>query len=222
MARPCSAAGCSLPRSGDFSAYCNSHKTHLRRHGHAEQEAITKTTLRAYVETVRERIAANAENPGWAILEQRWAAVVRDAEARVASYRRGQPSFAHTVKAAEEVLLIAGEVSPRAILETVAGMLLMLDVDGRRFKTDRSFKAQVVRRVRALCASTAPAYRDPRTGKARRAYREPGPRTVAILGGWLIEALGLAGTYIARREREDLEARRKQSADLHKALQVLA
>jgi hypothetical protein len=54
-------------------------------------------------------------------------------------------------KAAEEVLKVAEEATPRDVIETVLAMSMMEELDRRRFRSDPGFRFQLVRRgVRAL------------------------------------------------------------------------
>lgn len=167
---------------------------------------------------VRSRIAANSDNPAWAKLEARWAAILAEAEATMAARVAGRPGVSWKVAAAFEAMRLAPTVHARQVVETVAAMFLMRETEGRRFRSDRAFRTQVVRRVRGLTEGNATEYRDFATNKLRRTYSELGPRATAVMADWLIEAFGVAGQHIARREREEREekARERQSlaADL--------
>lgn len=219
--RQCHAPGCGEPTSSKFSHHCQTHKARLRRHGAVDQEGVTKAHLKPYDRIVRERIAANAANPAWGKLEARWEALDVHAKAILAAYHNGRPSFSYQVAAANEVTRLAVLVQPREVLVTTAAMVLMLSQEERRFRSDRAFRIQVARRVLGLTDANATTYRDWRSGKERRVYRELGPRTTETLGMWLIEAMGVAGTHIARREREDREARMAAHRELQADLEGL-
>jgi len=172
-----------------------------------DQEGVTKAQLKPYLAMVRERITANEANPAWGKLEARWKALGGHAEATLAAYHNGRPSVRWEVAAAQEVVRLSGYVAPRDVLVTTAAMVLMLELDPRRFRSDRAFRIQVARRVLGLTEANATTYRHWRTGKEHRVYRELGPRTTETIGAWLIDAMGLAGTHIARKDREEREAR---------------
>lgn len=219
--RQCHASGCGEPVSSKYSHHCQTHKARLRRHGAVDQEGITKAHLKPYAAMVRERIAANADNPAWGKLEARWAALGVHSDGVLASYANGRPSLSYQVAAATEVKRLSSLVSPRDVLVTTAAMVLMLAMDERRFRSDRAFRIQVARRVLGLTEANANSYLDRRTGKEHRVYKELGPRTTETLGAWLVEALGAAGQHIARKEREEREARMREHQELHADLDGL-
>lgn len=219
--RLCLAPDCGEPTSSSYSHYCQTHKARLRRHGAVDQQGVTKAHLKPYLAMVRDRIAANSANPAWGKLEARWRALGDYAAGILAAFHNGRPSARHEVAAAEEVRRLSGYVAPREVLETTAAMVLMLELDPRRFRSDRAFRIQVARRVLGLTEANATTYRDHRTGREHRVYKELGPRTTETLGTWLIEALGMAGTHIARKDREAREARMTAHRELQADLEGL-
>lgn len=126
----------------------------------------------------------------------------------------GRPGVSWRLSAAFEVTRLSRSVSPREVLVTVAAMMLMRETEGRRFVTDRSFKVQVVRRVRGLTDANATDYRDFVTGKSRRTYSELSPRASSVMGDWLLDALAVGGQFIARKELQDRQAKAKARQDL--------
>ena len=91
----------------------------------------------------------------------------------------------------------------------------------RRFRTDRAFTVQLVRRVRALGNVSAGSYYDHRTDKVRRVYRELTPRAVLALGAWITEALGGPGLRLARMDVQTEERKREERQALYQALEVM-
>jgi hypothetical protein len=222
MFQMCAASGCGRPPASKFSNYCAAHKSALRRHGHPDQKGVTKAELKPFREVVLEWIARNASNPAWGKLEARWRAVQTHAAGVVAAYEHGRASIAWDVLAAQEALRLAALVEPREVLVTVAAMVVMQDTHPRRFRSDEAFRAQVVRRVRGLTDASATAYTDAATGKTRTTYSDMTPRATAVLGAWLIEAMGIAGAQIARKEREAREENASAVQELHADLDELA
>ena len=99
MSRPCRVYGCA-GHASRFGLYCPAHKSALRRHGHPEQDAITKAELKPYVAQVRRRVARNAENATWSHCEARWRAIVDLARGIIAEAERGQAGNRHERSAA--------------------------------------------------------------------------------------------------------------------------
>jgi hypothetical protein len=89
------------------------------------------------------------------------------------------------VQAATEIVRLAEDVSPRDVVVTASAMFLMQTMAGHMFRSEAAFDIQLARRVRGLTASNATAYRDPKTGKARRIYHELSPRAAATMSEWL-------------------------------------
>jgi hypothetical protein len=100
-------------------------------------------------------------------------------------------------------------------------MFLMQAQARHSFASERAFDVQLVRRVRGLTASNAPAYRDARTGRARRAYRELSPRAAAVMAEWLRMTLGVLGTRLVKLEEDERRAGEEDRAELSDALMRL-
>jgi hypothetical protein len=146
--------------------------------------------------------------------------LVRDAKSRVAAYEGGAARPRQTIQAAREVIRIAETTEPREVVIAAAAMTLMHSMAPMYFASDDGFDAQLVRRVRGLAPGNSTAYRDG-TGRARRAYHELPPRAVAVLAGWIREAVGILGMHLARLEREEQERRDREDEELGAALMAL-
>jgi hypothetical protein len=170
---------------------------------------------------VLERMAKNADSRAWDLMDRRWQALVSDARARVAAYEGGMASPRQNITAAREIIRLAEEVEPREVVVTVAALVLMQAEAPHWFASDRAFDIQLVRRVRGLTPSNAPAYRDPKTGKARRAYSELSPRAAGVMADWLRVTLGVLGQRVAMLLRLEREAEAKEDAELEDALMAL-
>jgi hypothetical protein len=221
MNRTCRAPGCGAEASSRYSHYCQSHKSRLRRHGAVDQEGITAADLKPYLSRLKRHIEKNRESPAWGQLDGRWLAVVDHAMSVLASFERGNAGPVYERRAAHEIVKLAEATQPRAVIEIALAMFIMQEREPRRFRSDAAFRAQLVRRVRALGDVNAGVYYDHTTDKMRRTYRELSPRAVAVIGQWLAEALGGAGVHLARRERADEERQRNERLGLYKALEEL-
>lgn len=220
MAYSCRAPECGA-RTTRFGAYCNTHKTRKRRHGACDQQAVTAAHLKAHLKCLRARIAKNPDRRVWSAADERWQAIVAHARGIMAVWHSGRACIRTEVRAAEEVVKLADNVSPREVVEVVLAMYLLAYDDPRRFRSDQAFRTQLVRRVRALTDLNAGMWTDPRTGKAKRAYRELTPHAVAFMGDWLATALGPVGIYLADLERREHEQKKQERAALAKALEEL-
>ena len=116
---------------------------------------------------------------------------------------------------------MAAEVPSREVVVTVAAMFMMQALEPYSFASERAFDVQLVRRVRGLTASNAPTYRDLRSGRARRAYRELSPRAATVMAEWLRLTLGVLGTRLVRIEEEERRANQEDRAELSDALMAL-
>jgi hypothetical protein len=219
--RQCQFSGCDRAASSSYARYCDHHRARLRRNGDPSQTSITKKDLKPYAELVVDRIAANAANPIWTKMDARWEALVSSAEARVGAYQAGTASPRQNIQAATEIGRVAANVEPRQVVVTVAAMYLMQSLDQSRFRSDRAFDTQLVRRVRGLTAANSTAYVDPKTGRTRRAYHELPPRAAAVMSDWLRQTLGVLGMRLAALEQAERRAAEQDHAELNDALMDL-
>ena len=193
----------------------------MRRHGAVDQQGITKSDLAPYLKRVRARVKKNEHSPAWTTLDDRWRAVEDNARQILAAYFAGRPGRRDERQAAHEVVKLADDVGARTVVETALAMVMMMEMEPRRFRTDAAFRAQLVRRVRSLTdMNFGERYHHP-TGKVKRVYRDLAPRAAVILGQWLVETLGSAGLHVARLERRDTEQKMQEQEAFHAALREL-
>lgn len=221
MTTYCRAPGCGARTASRFSVYCTRHKARLRRHGAVDQRAITKGELKPYIELIRKRIAKNADNSIWDQLDGQWLALVEQAKGIAASRARGVAGRRHIATAASEIIRLAASVQPRAIVETTLAMVVMQEFDPRRFRSDRAFKTQLVRRVRGLTEANVQRHFNYRTGKDQRVYSELPPKATAIMGQWIAVSLGPVGLHLVALERQEIEKTRIDRQNFKQALSEL-
>lgn len=215
----CNVAGCYRPASG-YSRHCNTHKSRARRHGAADQEAVTKATLKPFLKQVTLRRERTAEAPAWAKMDGQWATLAGRCQGALKVFAT-RAHHRPTRIACQEVVKLARTVESREVVDTVLAMFLMQDQQPHRFRSDRAFIAQLVRRVRGLTDVNCGVWTNPSTGRPKRAYLDLPPSVVELMGRLLVENLGPAGVYIAKLERQDEEEQRKRSLDLAQALEEL-
>lgn len=222
MNRTCQVAGCSTPAASGFSPYCSAHRANFRRHGEADQKAVTKSHVKPYLELVKARVAKNPHSPAWTTLQARWRALVDHAEHISAQYERGRPGSRIERLAAQEIIKLAKDVEARAVVEMTMAMVMMRELNPRCFRSDRAFWVQLGRRVRGLADLNYGERYVHATGKVRRCYRELSPRAGTVLGRWLAETLGVGGLHLARLEQADHEKQLAERRDLHETLSNLS
>ena len=221
MKKHCVTPGCHETTAG-YSTLCDLHKQVQRRHGHATQQGVTVHALKPYGARVAARRAKNKDSNAWSLLAQRWGIVVEHSRKTLAEYATGKADFRHSVQAAEQVRNLADSVPAEAIVQTALAMYLYRDDQPRRFKSDRAFDFQLVRRVRGLSTLNAGSYWDGKSSRNRRVYRDLPPRTAVTLAEALKEAFGLAGVMLAGKERQEAALAKQDHQRLAKALDALA
>jgi hypothetical protein len=207
--KTCQAAGCNRTVASRYSRFCITHKSRSRRHGNAEQKAITKTELASYERIVLRLIERNAESPVWAHAETNWLCVVDHAKGELSS---PAASLRWERRAAKEIITLADAVPPRGVLITVAAMFMLQADQPRRFVSDAAFRVQLTRRVRGLTEVNAGQWWDHANGKRKLAYKELPPKAAATFAEWTVAALGGIAVYLAQhetRKREDKEAQQR-------------
>jgi hypothetical protein len=218
MTRLCRVSGCCVPASSRYSIYCPVHKARQRRHGAVDQTGITKGDLKPYLRLVQARIEKNSDSPLWTQLDARWSALADHARSLL-DYRGAMPR--HERIAAKEVLKLADAVPPRQVVETTLALFIMRELQPRRFRSDRAFRTQLVRRVRGLTDLNAGCWFDNQTGKTKRAYKELTPRASMVMGQWFADALGGAGLHLARLEQTEADKKQSEIRAMHDALSRL-
>lgn len=221
MTKPCAAPGC-LEATAGYSTLCHQHKQVQRRHGHAAQVGVTVHALRPYGVRVAARRAKNRDSNAWVILGQRWEVVVEHSRQTLANFGAGQADLRHSVQAAEQVRNLADSVPPEAVVQTALAMFLYRDDQPRRFRSDRAFDFQLVRRVRGLSTLNAGTYWDGESKRNKMVYRDLPPRTTEALAGALKDAFGLAGVMLAGKERQEAALAHEDQHRLAQALEALS
>jgi hypothetical protein len=219
--KTCQFTGCGRPASSQYSRFCNHHRSRNRRNGDPAQRGITKADLKPYEDMVRRRIARNPTNPTWEKMDARWGVLVHDCQNRLNSFNAGMAMAQQFVQAATEIVRLAEDVSPCDVVVTASAMFLMQTMAGHMFRSQAAFDIQLARRVRGLTASNATAYRDPKTGKARRIYRELSPRAAATMSEWLRMTFGVLGARLAHLEEQDQRQADAERLELSDALMEL-
>jgi len=191
----CSVRGCAKQSAG-YGRYCEAHRTRHSRHGDPLQQTITAHRLSAYAQLVRSWFARQADDSLPQKAESVLRAVVAEAEGVLAEYQTGRPMIKPQVEAARDLVKIAADADPQAIIETVTGMVIMREREPYLFKSDRGFWMQVARRYRALTDLHVGSYWNHVTGKTHRVYRDPNPAAGEALGRMLVEGIGIVGLKI--------------------------
>jgi hypothetical protein len=218
--RTCRTMGCNLPAASRYAVYCDLHKRRMRRHGHAQQQAVTVHELQPYRLRVRSRMRKNDSNATWGMLKERWEILVDMARNEVARLLN-KPANRYEREAWADLVKLADNVDASDIVETISAMYLLLEERPRRFESDAAFCAQLVRRVRGLTLTNAAQFYDHKSKRTKLVYRDPKPKTTARLAELLNATFGSAGLAVARLEQREAQTAATEKAAFHAALGAL-
>ncbi|HWJ75028.1 MAG TPA: hypothetical protein VNX29_17855 [Kaistia sp.] len=207
--------------NGNQHRHCSKHKSAYRRHGDPVQRGVTKAELAEYRELVSRRMQQNPDSPVWPGCEANWLAMADHAHAVLEGFLSGRPGFRHERIAAQETARLAIAVEASKVAETILAMFIMLELQPSRFRSDRAFRAQMVRRVRGLTDLNVGRWADSKSGRTKLAYSELPPKATAVMGLWLAKAIGGVGVHLGRMERSQLEQDQQRRETLRAALAEL-
>lgn len=217
----CSYLNCRRPAASAYTRLCTAHKARKRRHGAPSQQRISKKDLAPYIQRVRARVEKNQQSPVWATLEGRWEAILAHSRRIIADYHSGRPGSRYERRAAVEALKVADAASPSSVFETFFAMVLMMQIEPRRFPTDEGFRAQAVRQVRCLSDMCFGEGWSQRTQRVKRYYRDVPPKAVHIMWSWLLQAFGDAAAQLVSLEKQDVENEQMRRNSERRALEAL-
>lgn len=220
MTKPCNVPRC-LEMATGFSTLCDNHKKAQRRHGEATQTGTTVQQLRPYAARVAARQSKNADNQSWRILGERWAASGTDARRVIDLADSGAPFVRQQLDAALQVVHLGDTVPANEIMATALAMYLYREDQPQRFKSDRAFDFQLVRRVRGLSAQSVASHWDNKAKRTKKVYKDMALRVVEALALVFKETFGLAGLMLARMEHVEAERERQAGRELGAALEAL-
>lgn len=207
----CRVPGC-YQSAGRYGALCNKHKTNNRRHGDPLQAGITASELKPFLMMSRGLIERNAGKELWRLLEEQWRAAVADSQAYLEGYFAGRPGSAIERRAHSEIAKVGRDVNPLAVIETVIALCIMQEIEPRRFRSDRAYRFQLVRRVRRLTDVNVGEYWDQQRGRTKRVYRDLPPRVTEVVARVVIDAIGAPALYLAQKATEE----RREAAEAQK------
>ena len=174
--------------------------------------------LRPFRKRVGLRMQRNSTNVAWSILEARHEALVASARLTMDRWTSGAPMARHDAKAAQCIINIAASVEAREVIEVALAMYLLAECHPRRFRDDRGFSVQLVRRVRALAPCHSGSHYDHSTGRVRKVFRDVPPRVLTVLGEMLTETFGPAGLIVGRLEMQEVTKQVEEDRKLFAAL----
>lgn len=93
--------------------------------------------------------------------------------------------------------------------------------DPHRFTSDAAFRVQLLRRLRGLTRMNAEEWRNPVTGRVRRAYRELPPKAAAVMAAWIVHVFGGVGIILARMEQQQREEKQRRATAMAEAVKEL-
>lgn len=219
----CLVAGCARGLGGgrfgaSFRTLCGPHSARDRRHGDPLQEPIRAAHLVPYMRMLRRRKKLRPAAPAWEALETRWSRLVQDCRDTLKVYEAGEPMNRWKLEAAGEIVKVAEQATAEAAWMAAVGMVMMREAEPRRFRSERSFRVQIGRRVRQLALSNRGSYWNPQKGRFMLVFRDPSPRSAALLGDMLTELFGVAGIYFARQEQAEVDAKAAERTAFYAAM----
>jgi hypothetical protein len=221
MPHHCAASGCTNQAASGYSPLCSRHRAIQRRHGYPEQMAVTVAELRQYRRQVAARRKANPESPAWRILEDRWACVLAHARETLKAREAGRACIRYMVEAARHLQAIGESVPPADVVEASLAISMMLASEPHRFKSDRAFNHQLVRRVHGLTTTSSGSYWNHKRQRMQRVYKDLPPRTVRAIAQHLREAFAGAGAQLAGLEQAQKDAAASERKRLEDSLMAM-
>lgn len=217
--RSCRVPGCQRPATG-YGAFCNSHKTRDRKHGHPQQETVTAAKLKPYRKVIRDWINQRPKDDVWPVLEEGWRRIVEKAMGELRAWDRGKCMIRWHRLAYEAIRNVADTAEPRDVVETVVAMAFLMMEDERLFRSDRAFRIQLARRFRSLTDVHCGTWFNEATGRVHRCYRDFPPKAAEFLGRFLMETLGTAGIAIWREIERERQERQEASRRMLEAVRA--
>lgn len=182
---------------------------------------MTIHELKPYRKRLEKRRRDNPSNPAWEMLNARWRRVVQHAEATQAAYVAGRPVIRHEYRAAAQTLKLAQAVPQATVVDQCLAMVLLCREHPNRFRSERAFGFQLVRRVRGLTDTNAGTYWCHQRQAMRRVYRDFPPKASQAFAAWLLDAFGAAGVRLALLELEGRDGATEERKLLEEALNAL-
>ncbi|MDY8109213.1 hypothetical protein U0C82_08655 [Fulvimarina sp. 2208YS6-2-32] len=133
----------------------------------------------------------------------------------------GRPIKRYELRAARELLRIIEGANSRPAIDAALAMFMMQELEPRRFRSDRAFWAQLVRRVRGVADVSVGRRWDHRADRVRRVYSEVPPKALEYLQAWIVEAFGMAGLRLAELEAKEMDQNARQREEHQSALKEL-
>jgi hypothetical protein len=216
----CQVTNCNRPKDGR-SHFCRNHKRNKIRHGHPTQESLSSHELAPHLRSVQARIKKNFDNPVWVQVEYHWLAVVKKAQEYVEASQQGQAQVLYQREAWSYLARIGTNVEARAVMEVAFAMYLLRGWNPRRFKDDRAFGFQLVRRIRMLDYMAVGVTWDEKTKQNKRVYRDMKPKTTAIMAEMLLHTFRDAGMAVARLEVEERDRKQAEANQFYEHIKAL-
>jgi hypothetical protein len=172
--------------------------------------AIKAAELKPFLRLIATRQSDNPNNEAFAILRDRWARMVDQAQVTATTRPRSATGRAE-VAAASIILGVSKAAAPDVVVANAMAVAMHHTFDPRRYIGDESLMYAMANRVRRLDPGTAGRFWDERSKTMRSVRRDVSPRTLLFLGSQLITAFGPPGAQLWR-----IEERRKPDAEVER------
>lgn len=218
MNHPCAAPGCTARTTSLYSPLCCRHRSVQYRHGHPTQKAVSVTELQPYRREVAARRKANPESPAWGILEARWERALAKGRETLKAWESGRACVRYQVDAARHLQALGQAVPPGDVIEVALAISMLLTRQPHRFKSDRAFNHQLVRRIRGLTSTSSGSWWNQKLQRMQQVYKDLPPRTVQAMAQDLRDAFVAAGAQLAGLEEAQKEAAASERKRLENSL----
>lgn len=210
--RSCTVAGCRSPVRSPYSPYCSGHRRTLGRHGHPLQTAIKAPEIAPLLKLIAQRQAENPDNKAFAILRDRWGAMVASARATVAAMDAGEAYSRLTVRAASLLIGVAETAAADAVVRTALAMVMHAQANPGRYRCDTAVRFELAKKVLRLAPSSCGRTWDHKARVTRTRHRDIPPKVLQRIAAALMEAFAGPGAQLhaieqARLPPEEVERR---------------
>ncbi|MGE5475159.1 MAG: hypothetical protein ACM3Q1_00760 [Bacteroidales bacterium] len=199
----CAVPGCVSPTRSPRAHYCEAHRQRWKRHGHAQQQAVTKAMIRPYVARVRAIMAKGEAGRLDAALRQLHAVLADHAAQVSADHLNGKPSQKWGRIAAQELGKVVETTDPMSCAAVVVAVYLLQQERPQLFVDDTSFRFQLVRMFRAQAETAFGRYWDHGTGTSKTVYRDLSRKATQAMGRMIAETYARLVAHVIALDQAD-------------------
>ena len=134
---------------------------------------------------------------------------------------RDRPAVRWHRRALQQLAAMRDVVAAREVVITILATYALAEFEPRRFRSDLSFRFQLVRVVRRLAPVHVGSYYDDKSRRTKRVYRDLPPKVTAAIAEHLISTFGASGLHVAALEVNRKTRQNEAKGEFAKALSEL-